>query len=192
LLPEAASSGKGSIDYSRNYPYLELSSSFSDIKMQNIANLSDKFKNRFFGIAAGNAEIGIKLDKDEDITKSLKGKIEFNVVKGKLVDTGIQNGLGIWLSGLKDKLKDLEFNKIYINSFLFDGSDIRLKLDGFLTKKLEGDIKINLEFNGDFIQDLPNPALIQLSKYKKGDWYHIPFHAKGDDITSGKNIKQVN
>ena len=47
--------------------------------------------------------------------------------------------------------------------------------------------QIRLEFNSNFIQDIPNPAvaLIQINGYKKGKWYTIPRQVKGN-IPEGK------
>lgn len=193
--------GKGRIDLSMQAPYIDFSVQFNDVKVQNISNLSEKFKNRVFGIANGGADVKFTLEKDFTIHRSLRGKMEFNIDKGKFVNTGIQNSLGIFLSELRYKLRDLEFNKIYgnfnisgqtyiINSFIFIAPDIRLKVDGYLNRSLEGDIPINLEFNDNFIQDLPNPARLRLLQYKRGNWYQRKIQVKGD-ITDSKNYKIV-
>jgi hypothetical protein len=191
--------GRGSVDLSRRTPHIDFSVQFRDVKVQHISNLSEKFKNRVFGIASGEADIKFILEKDYSIQNSLRGNMEFNIDKGKFVNTGIQNSLGIWLSELRYKLRDLEFNKIYgnfnisgqtyiINSFIFIAPDIRLKVDGYINRNLEGDIPINLEFNDNFIQDLPNPARLRLLQHKKGSWYQRKIQVKGD-ITDSKNYK---
>lgn len=193
--------GKGRVDLGRETPSIDFTVQFSDVKVQNISSLSEKFKNRVFGIANGGADVKFTLEKDFTIQRTLRGKMEFNIDKGKFVNTGIQNNLGIWLSELRHKLRDLEFNKIYgnfniagqtyiINSFIFIAPDIRLKVDGYLNENLEGDIPINLEFNDNFIQDLPNPARLRLLQYKRGSWYQRKIQVKGD-ITDSKNYTIV-
>jgi hypothetical protein len=208
--------GNGYIDISGVAPYIDLFFNFDEIKIQNIANLREELSGRFFGIAKGNANIEFGMDKDASVFDSLKGKIEFNVDKGKLVNTGVQKGLGIWLSELKYKLSNIEFSKIYgninvignnfyVNSMLFNAPDIRLKMDGYFIKpepndmKIPGELKIDLEFNDFFIQDIPNlPQAQFITKLlkvpalkKKGDWYTMSFQDKGDDITDSKNIKPL-
>ncbi|MBN2402801.1 MAG: AsmA family protein [Spirochaetes bacterium] len=208
--------GNGYIDVSGQDPYVDLLFNFDDIKIQNIAGLKEELSGRFFGVAKGNVDIEFGIDKDSSIFDSLKGKVEFNIDKGKLVNTGIQKGLGIWLSELKYKLSNIEFSKIYgnlnvigdniyINSMLFIAPDIRLKMDGYVLRpelndmKIPGELKIDLEFNDFFIQDIPNlPQAQFISKLlkipalkKKGDWYVMSFRDKGDDITYSKNIKPL-
>jgi hypothetical protein len=208
--------GNGYIDVSGEEPYADLLLNFDGIKIQNIANLKDELSGRFFGIAKGSANIEFRIGKDSGIFDSLKGKIEFNIDKGKLVDTGVQKGLGIWLSELKYKLSNIEFSKIYgnlnvlgknfyVNSMLFNAPDIRLKMDGYFVMPehnavdIPGELKIDLEFNDFFIQDIPNlPQAQFITKLlkipalkKKGDWYTMSFRDKGDDITDSKNIKPL-
>ena len=193
--------GKGRVDLGRQTPSIDLTVQFSDVKVQNISSLSEKFKNRVFGIANGGADVKFTLERDFTIHRTLRGKMEFNIDKGKFVNTGIQNSLGIWLAELRHKLRDLEFNKIYgnftiagqtyiINSFIFIAPDIRLKVDGYLNENLEGEIPMNLEFNDNFIQDLPNPARLRLLQYKRGNWYLRKIQVKGD-ITDSKNYTIV-
>ncbi len=193
---------KGSVDLVHSNTPVDCSIDFDRLRVQNLSRLSERFKDRIFGLANGNAEISFALSENIEFQKSLRGKMEFNIERGKLVDTGIQNGLGILLSDMKYKLKDLEFSKIYgnftisgneyqINSFLFSAPDIRLKLDGHMNTELEGDLKIDLEFTRQFIQDLPNPVLFQLSKYKRDRWYVIPFQSKGKDVSDSKNIVRL-
>ncbi len=193
--------GRGTIDFSRNAMDIETSFSFEKVRIQNIAELSEKFKNRAFGTAKGRAELGLRASKGEEALKSMKGRLEFTVSDGKLVDTGIQNGLGAVLSDMRYKLKDLEFSSIYgnfniaggnyyVNLFQFEAPDIRLKLDGYFNRDLDGDMKVQLEFNKNFIQDLPNPALLRLNAYKQGPWYSIPFKIQGN-ITRSENITRL-
>lgn len=193
--------GRGVIDFSKNAMDVDTSFTFERIRVQNIAELSEKFRNRFFGTAQGRAELGFRVAQGAETAKSAKGRLEFTISNGKLVDTGIQNGLGVVLSEMRYKLKDLEFNRIYgnfnilggnyyVNLFQFEAPDIRMKLDGYMNKELEGDLKMSLEFNKAFIQDLPNPALLQLNQYKRGGWYTIPFRIKGN-ITQSNNISRV-
>lgn len=205
---------KGFIDLSSVKPYVNLSAGFDGIKVQNFSSIYNELSGRIFGVAKGNADIEFDVDKDSGISNSLKAKIEVNIDKGKLVNTGLQKGFGIWLSELKYKLNNLEFNKIYgnlnvignnfyVNSALFTASDIRLKMDGYFskplleTKKIPGELKIDLEFNDYFIQDIPNlPQAQFISKLltipalkKKGEWYMMSFKDKGEDITDGNNVK---
>ncbi len=195
--------GKGAVDFTRHGPHVEYSLGFNGVKMQNLGGLGERFKDRVFGVAGGKAEGDFVIEESAGFADSLRGKIEFSIDRGKLVNTGIQNGLGIWLEELKYKLKDLEFNRIYgnitmagnafqINSFIFSAQDIRLRMDGSINRELEGDLKIDLEFTRKFIEDVPNPAIfLQLNKYKRDRWYLLPFQAKGKDVTDSRNIKKL-
>ena len=119
-----------------------------------------------------------------------------------MVNTGIQDGLIIFLSELRYKLKDLEFNKIYgnldisgknfrINSFIFNSEDVRLSLNGSLNSDLIAkDINMKLEFNNHFIKDVPRPAVVMFGEYSSGKWYVIPFSLNGN-ITESKNMKML-
>lgn len=193
---------RGGADLSRETPRVDLAISFGNLKVQNLGSISERLKNRFFGTAHGGGDFGFTIMEGQGLSRSLRGRIEFTVDRGKLVNTGIQDGLGVWLEDLKYKLRDLEFTKIYgnfsvagntftINSFLFNAQDVRLKMDGHATSTFEGDIRIDLEFTQRFIQDLPNPVFIQLGKYKRDRWYVIPFRARGKDITDSKNITRL-
>lgn len=179
-----------------------LNAVFNDVKVHEIASTNEKFRNRFFGIASGRCEIGLN---PADIAGTLRGKIEFSIDKGKVQNTGVQDGLGVWLSELKYKLKDLEFSKIYgnmnlngmnfvINSFIFNSEDIKIRLSGGINQNLivEQNLDISLEFTKRFIQDLPSPAIVLMGidRYLQGKWYVIPFVAKGD-ISDSKNIKRT-
>jgi len=199
---EGSIKGRGTISFAEKSPHFDIDSRFTNIKVQELAAIDPRFDNRFYGIADGTINLEFAYDRNVPFLNALMGKLEFTIDKGKLVNTGIQDGLGIWLAELKYKLKDLEFSKIYgnfnimgpnyyIKSFIFNAPDIRLKVDGFFNKVAESNIKIDLEFTPDFIKDLPNPALLQLTQYKQGRWYVIPFEAKGKDITKGKNIKRL-
>ncbi|MGV7928443.1 MAG: AsmA-like C-terminal region-containing protein [Spirochaetota bacterium] len=192
----------GTVDLGPPHTPVECSIRFDRLRVQNLSRMSERFKDRIFGLANGNAELNFSLAENVELHRSLHGKMEFTIDRGKLVDTGIQNGLGVLLSDLKYKLKDLEFSKIYgnfaiagheyqINSFLFSAPEIRLKLDGHVNTELEGNLKIDLEFTRQFIQDLPNPVLLQLSKYKRDRWYVIPFQSRGKDVSDSKNITRL-
>ena len=174
---------------------------FNGIKVQKVAALSTKFKNRIYGVAKGNTNLKFLLN--ENFINTLKGKIIINIDNGKFVNTGVQNGLGVWLSELKYKLRDLEFRKIYgnidvsginyyINSFVLNSKDIRLKINGNINNNLiSKKMNINLEFTKNFIQDLPTAAVaISLRKNLQGSWYIIPFIVNGD-ITKSKNIVKI-
>ncbi len=209
-------SSNGYVDTSRDNIYVDFAASFEEIKVQNIVSLKNEYSGRFFGLAMGNADFEFSVKKGASLYDSLKGKMEVTIDKGKLVNTGIQKGLSIWLSELEYKLKDLEFSKIYgnfniignnfyVNSMLFKAPDIRLMMDGYFKApdmgnlKLPGDMKILLQFNDYFIQDIPNlPQTQLLSKLvkipalkKKGDWYEMSFQTKGDDILDSKNLKPL-
>ncbi len=192
--------GKGSIDLGQNPPGASVSFQFSDIKIQNLDIVKEKFNERLFGLVHGKAMLNFSLNRD--ISKSLNGRVELQIDRGKLVDTGIQNGLGIFLSELKYKLNNLEFNAIYgnltfegesikANSIIFNSDNVRLKIEGDFNRDLIArPLMINLEFNRHFIQDLPGPIALGLSKYQTGSWYVIPFSCTGD-ITESKNIKRL-
>jgi hypothetical protein len=193
--------GSGQIDLAEKVPRATLNTLFNSIKVQDLASLSDSFKGRMYGVADGRLNLSCELGKN--ILKTVKGKAEVIIDKGKLANTGIQNGLGIWLSELKYKLKDLEFNKIYgnvslngvnyyINSFQLQSEDIQLKLRGKIDENfIAENLLINLEFTNQFIQDLPAPAIrIGLRKNLRGKWYIIPFVLNGD-ITNSKNLKRI-
>jgi len=197
--------GRGQVELSRKSPNVQFSIQFNGIKVQDIGALNERLKNRAFGNASGRAEGSFSLGDDFNIYKSMKGSMEFSIDRGKLVNTGLQHGLSIWLSELRYKLKDIEFNKIYgnfkisgntylINSFIFNAPDIQLKLDGYITyddKQLTGDLPIILlMFNDTFIKDIPNPARLGLQNRKKGRWYEIPFKQKGD-ITDPKSFTML-
>lgn len=197
--------GKGIVVLSSNTPDIDLSISFNNLKVQNIASLNKNYSNRFFGIASGKTTFNFSLENNFNIQKSIQGKIELTIKKGKLVDTGLQKGLGLWLSELKYKLRDLEFNHIYgnlniigqncfINSFIFKSPDVRLLMDGHINKSFEYKMKMTLEFNENFIKDVPDPAFLMsysLSKHKKGNWYILPFQARGADMTKKIKIKPL-
>lgn len=192
--------GRSIITLHPENPQINLVATFNTIRLQNISSYVEKYENRLFGNASGQLQVTIV--PKEPLLDRIIGKIEFTIDNGKLANTGLQNGLSIWLADLKYKLSNLEFQKIYgnfhlngpaitINSFIFNAPAIRIKLNGKYHRHDESDIDIALEFSSQFIQDLPNPTLLQLAKYKKGRWYIIPFKAKGTDILNGKNIKQV-
>ena len=193
-------SGRSVITLSPDNPQITLVAKFNNVRLQNISSYLQEYENRIFGNISGQMQVTIV--PKEPIIDRITGKVEVSIENGKLANTGLQNGLSIWLQDLKYKLSNLEFQKIYgnfnlngpvitINSFIFNAPEIRLKLNGQYNRHDESDVAISLEFSTNFIQDLPNPALLQLAKYKKGRWYIIPFTAQGKDIFEGKNIKQV-
>jgi hypothetical protein len=193
--------GSGQTELLNKSTNININFKFNDLRVQKFAAYTKDKTPRFFGNAAGKLNFNFSLKKNRRLLDSIKGNAQFKIDQGKLVNTGIQNGLGIWLDPLKHKLKDLEFDTIYgninvdgskynVNSFVFNSPNIRLAMNGFFTKGLKGDLKINLEFNKYFVQDLPKLATISiLQKYKKGKWYVFPFSDKGEDITDSKNIK---
>ncbi|MDY6934470.1 MAG: AsmA family protein [Spirochaetota bacterium] len=195
--------GKGIVYLSRSIPSLKISTTFDSMKLQNMSRYYEKLNNKFFGVLNGSANLECRIEENMNILNSLSGEMEFFIEKGKIVDTGIQEGLGMWLSELKYKLRDLEFNKIYgnckilgsnlyINSFIFNAPHIRLNVSGYFNRKLAGSTKILLEFTPDFVQDLPNPAFfLQLRKYRQGNWYIIPFESTGENIADSRSIKRL-
>ncbi len=190
-------SGNGQVNLSDSEPSIIASLDFKDLKLQDFPYENENLKNRFFGFADGNASLSIIPGKNAG--ESIRGKVVFNISKGKVVNTGVQNGLILFLAELRYKLKDLEFNKIYgnidldagkynINSFIFNSEDIRLSLNGTLENDLNAkDMQMKLEFNNHFIKDIPRPAVAFLNKYQNGKWYIMPFVINGD-ITNSKNI----
>lgn len=176
---------------------------FSQWRLQDIATLSKKFTGRFFGVASGRAVVAF--GNSSSLLDSLTGNVEFQIGNGKIADTGIQNGLGLLLSELKYKLKDMEFSTIYgniameptlfnIRSFIFSSDEVRLRLNGGVRSDFisPGGLNIQLEFTPAFIEDLPGPALslIRFDRYRSGNWYILPFMLKGD-ITKGGNITRI-
>jgi hypothetical protein len=195
-----AISGSGNIDISGTDPYIHTSLKFNGIKVNDIKFSDEKLNNRFFGFADGTANLNMAIR--ENIIDTIKGNAIFNVTKGKMVNTGIQDGLIIFLSELRYKLKNLEFNKIYgnidisgrnfkINSIIFNSEDLRLSLQGNLNSDLTAkDINMKLEFNNHFIKDIPRPALAVFNEYSSGKWFIIPFLLNGN-ITESKNMKML-
>lgn len=189
--------GNGRVNLSDSVPSINASLDFKDLKLQDFPYENENLKNRFFGFADGNVALSIIPGKNAG--ESIRGKVVFNITKGKVVNTGVQNGLILFLAELRYKLKDLEFNKIYgnidldtgkynINSFIFNSEDIRLSLNGTLERDLNAkDMQMKLEFNNHFIKDIPRPAVAFLNKYQNGKWYIMPFVISGD-ITNSKNI----
>ncbi|MCL2155618.1 MAG: hypothetical protein FWH53_08145 [Leptospirales bacterium] len=192
--------GTGAIDLSGNAPALQANLKFNNIKLQDIKFKNEQMNNRFFGFADGTANINLLIK--DNLTETIRGNASFSINKGKIVDTGVQNGLMIFLSELRYKLKNLEFNRIYgnidiangnlsINSFIFNSEDLRLSLNGQLDKDLIAkDMGMKLEFNNHFIKDIPRPAMAMFNEYSSGAWFTIPFSINGA-ITEGKNIKML-
>ena len=193
-------SGSGSIIIGEGAPRASLSMHAQGLLVHEALAHSEKWRNRFFGQLEGDAKINFSISKE--IFKTARGNVEFNINKGKLVDTGIQNGLGLLLAELKYKLRDLEFDRIYgniniagtdfqVNSFIFNATDLRLKITGLFDQNLIAKpLHINLEFTRRFIQDLPGAVTLGLNKYQIGDWYIMPFIQNGD-ITNSKNLRRA-
>ncbi|HPF05403.1 MAG TPA: AsmA-like C-terminal region-containing protein [Spirochaetota bacterium] len=192
--------GSGKIDLSGDFPTAHINARFNGMKVNDLKFANDNLNNRLFGFADGavNLNFGFR----ENMTETLKGNATFSVSKGKVVNTGIQNGLIIFLAELRYKLKDLEFNKIYgnidvngrdltINSFIFNSEDIRLSMNGRINSDLTANnMTVKLEFNNHFIKDIPRPAIAFYNEYLSGRWYTIPFLLNGN-ITDSKNIKML-
>ncbi len=194
-------SGAGTIDVSNPVPSVQASMRFSGIKIQDIKFKNDKLNSRFFGFAEGTANMNLQVK--ENASATIKGNATFTVSKGKVVNTGVQDGLIVFLSDLRYKLKDLEFNKIYgnidiagdnytINSFIFNSEDIRLSINGRIDKELTAkDMKMKLEFDKYFIKDIPGGSLLlKLGEYASGKWYVIPFLLNGN-INDSNNLKML-
>ncbi len=194
-------SGSGGITMGQGAPRASLSLNISNVLIQNAVAINEKIRNRIFGIVNGKAKIDFEIS--NRILETARGNVEFTADKGKLVDTGIQNGLGVILSELRYKLRDLEFNKIYgnmdikgttylVNSFIFNSNNVRLKITGVFNDKLiASHLNITLEFTRIFIQDLPGLITIGINKYLRGEWYIMPFTMSGD-MTSGSNLRRAN
>jgi hypothetical protein len=193
-------SGIGTVNISGAVPAVQTSLRYNNIKIHDITFKNDKLNKRLFGFAEGTANINLIVK--DNAAETFKGNAVFTVTKGKVVNTGIQDGLIVFLSELRYKLKDLEFNKIYgnvviagnnfqINSFIFNSEDLRLSINGKINKDLIAqDMKMKLEFNNHFIKDLPRPAILAFGEYLSGKWYVIPFSLNGN-ITESKNIKML-
>ncbi len=192
--------GKGSVDLQKKFPEINVDLNFNNFKVQALSIYLKNIENRFYGSASGKANLFMRLDSEP--VKSVKGTLEVKIDNGKLVNTGIQNGLGIILEPLKYKLQDLEFSTIYsninieekgykINSFVFDAPDIQLSMNGFLESDFGGDLNILLHFNKNFIKDIPNFTFPQLNKYKENNTYSIKINAKGADVTNSNYIKVI-
>jgi hypothetical protein len=182
-------------DFARKNPACDIKFNIADLKVQRLSEIKKELTNRIFG--NGTARGSLKFNPfAEKIPDSMLGKIDFQILNGKISNTGIQDELGVFLDPLKYKLKDLEFNRIngtiyltgrniMFNPVAFNSSDIRLMAEGNIIQAENLDSKMVLEFDNTFIQDLPNPALIALQKYKKGKWFTVNFTAKGV-ISEGK------
>ena len=192
--------GSGKIDISGSVPNTQIQVKYNNIKIQDIALKNENMKDRFFGFADGTADLAFQVK--ENMLSTVKGNTTFSITRGKVVNTGVQNGLIIFLAELRYKLKDLEFQKIYgnidinkniftINSFIFNAEDVRLLMSGQIDSDLIAkNMSIKLEFNNHFIKDIPRPAVTVLGEYSSGNWYIIPFTLNGS-ITDSKNIKML-
>ena len=183
----------------KGQPAISATTRFDRIVLQDLAAIYPNLQKRAYGLLSGSGNLSFTAG--SDILSSLKGNIRFQVNNGKIVNTGIQNGLGIWLSELKYKLTDLEFNNIngeiqisgqnyFVDKFIFDSENIRLRLHGKINHEFEASgMNISLEFTPRFIQDIPAVGLA-LQNRKEGNWFIIPFLGNGK-IAEGKNIKML-
>jgi hypothetical protein len=193
-------SGRGVITMPDGPPRISLSMDMKNLRIQSILARNEKFRNRFFGVLKGKAAIDAELS--DRILDSATGSVEFSVERGKLVETGIQDGLGILLSELRYRIRDIDFSVIYgnigirgvayhVNSFVFNSHSLRLKMSGSFDRNLIANpLNITLEFTREFIQDLPGVITPWLSGYLTGEWYSVPFVMTGD-MTDGKNLKRA-
>ena len=193
--------GTGAIRILQGPARASLSLKFSDMVIQEMIASSEKIRNRAFGVVRGNSKIEFELN--SRILQTARGNVEFNIDRGKLVDTGVQNGLGLLMAEMKYKLRDLEFSRIYgnidiagtnytIKQFIFNSNNVRLKVTGNFDQELVANpLYINLEFTKEFIQDLPGAITLGLNKYLRGEWYMVPFIMNGDINASG-NVKRLN
>lgn len=192
--------GLGAIDLSGKSPSVQTSLKFENIKIHDIKFKNENMNSRLFGFAEGTANLSLLIK--DNAAETIKGNATFTITKGKVVDTGVQNGLIIFLSELRYKLKNLEFNKVYgnigidgnnftINSFIFNSEDLRLTMSGRIDRDLTAkDMNMKLEFNNHFIKDIPRPAVAVFNQYLSGKWYVVPFTLIGN-ITESKNLKML-
>lgn len=194
---ESSLSGNTTISLRKNNPSIDSNFNISNFKIQRISQINKEFTGRFYGVAQCRGHFIFNPFSSNPIEKSLQGKIDFSVTNGKIANTGLQNQLGIFLDALKYKLSDLEFNTIkgsiavnnsnfLVQSIIFNAPDIRLSASGTISNNDMLETKLTLEFNNTFIQDLPNPALLTLNKYKIGKWFTIHILTKGE-ISKGKH-----
>lgn len=196
---ESTAVGKATIDFTGINRGINIETSITGFKVQRIGEHYKDIESRFFGVAKGKAALIMDPFSSKPLIDTLHGKVNFTISNGKVVNTGIQNQLGAFLDPLKFKLRDLEFNwisgNIFINgqslimqSMVFNSPDIRLICDGSIQQSNILDSKMTLEFNNNFIQDIPNPALLTINKYKKGKWYTVNFTTKGKISDNNYNI----
>ncbi|MDA3901618.1 MAG: AsmA family protein [Spirochaetes bacterium] len=169
----------------------DLNIQFSNIQLQNLHSYAERIKNRFFGIASGR--LSIAMTSNNNTTSIKDGTLIIKVNNGKLINTGIQDSLGIILKPLRYKLKDIEFKEMFanisidhqgytFNTFMFNSPDVRASVNGIINHKNIANLNITLLFNTNFLQDVPNFAYPQFSKYKKGSWYIIPFKITDQNV----------
>ena len=196
---EALAVGKADVILTGANRGITLDTIITGFKVQRIGEHYKDIEGRFFGLAKGKATISIDPFSGKPLVDTIQGKCSFIISNGKVVNTGIQNQLGTFLDPLKFKLRDLEFNAIsgnliingqtiLLQSMIFNSPDVRLICDGSLYQRNILNSKMTLEFNNSFIQDLPNPALLTINKYKKGRWYTVNFSAKGKISDNNYNI----
>lgn len=201
LFQNATITGEGRIKKKGQTMRGNVISNFSNLQVQTLSTFLPKIKNRFYGLASGNLSLQFHTKGKQPVFDT--GNLDVKIAKGKLQDTGIQNGLGIVLEPLQYKLKDLEFENIYgnvainndryeIHSLMFDSPNIKLSLNGNINRKNVGSMDITLLFTNQFIEDIPNFAYPQFQKYKKGDWYMIPFEIRNQNILDGSSISITN
>ncbi|TFH42989.1 MAG: hypothetical protein E4G96_02205, partial [Chrysiogenales bacterium] len=201
IYADGTISGNGFISMAQGPPRASLFLDIAGLRVQNALSHREELRNRFFGVMNGRSNIDFEIS--GMILETAKGSVECTIDRGKLVDTGIQKGLGILLSEMRYKLRDMEFNRIYgnigirgtnylVNSFIFNSPDVRLKITGSFDRKLIAyPLDISLEFTREFIQDLPGLVIAPwLNSYLSGDWYTIPFVMTGD-MTESKNMRRA-
>jgi hypothetical protein len=187
--------GSVMIDLAKKNPSCDVKFNVADLKVQRLEEIKKELSHRIFGTAAARGSLKFN-PFAESASDTMQGKIDFQITGGKISNTGIQDELGVFLDPLKYKLKDLEFNRINgtltingsnitFNPLAFNSSYIRLMAEGSIIQRDQLDSRMVLEFDNTFIQDLPNPALLALQKYKHGKWYTVNFTAKGK-ISEGK------
>jgi len=189
--------GRAQINQATNGIKTELDINFSNIQLQNLHSWADQIKNRFFGIASGRVNLVVMNSNSKASVK--EGNLVIRINNGKLINTGIQDSFGIILKPLRYKLKDLEFKEMFanieidnngysFNTFMFNSPDIRASVNGMINHNNVANLNITLLFNTNFIQDVPNFAYPQFSKYKKGSWYIIPLKINNKDITENTEV----
>jgi hypothetical protein len=183
--------GEGRIIPTQTNPRADVKLQFSRVQVQNLSPYISEIKDRFYGQLYGSANLTFFLE--DDPAEKMNGSASLKIENGKLIDTGVQNGLGIILQPLQYKLKDLEFQEIIgnvsitqneyaITSLMFNSPNIRMSVSGGIEKNYMANLTMTLLFNSVFIQDIPNFAYPQFQRYREGEWYVVPLQIQNKNI----------